>query len=455
MKKSYLYEIPIFYVILALINYYFFLSSPAFFRTSFNPAWIGILLFAFRYGLFAAALSGISSAVYYLAFIWFFGERYYFEDTSFYFLPSLFIVVGTSLGIGIYRFQVKIVDLSQKLDTLIENNRIISEEASTYQSINKVLEKKVVTQMSTMATVYQGAQKLESTDFEDLYKATLNFFSRMMQAEQAAVYVLKNNQWILFEHKGWSKDDEWPHSFDLNEGLLGLCYSKKSIATIKELITDLTDLKQIQNTKSQTTHLIAAPLKIGNTDKIKAIYTIQKLDLIYMNSATINTLQFLVEWVARSIDKAEQYHTIRSFEIFDPDLNIFSFKYFSSRLKQEFYKSKNYYLPLSLCLFRVAGLEKQKKEHKKKILMLVSQLIIKFCSDSDIVAHYNKETIHFACLFSTSSPEKSEALLQNIKKHFQDLEISPDLSLEFGMSHFNLKTKNPEQLLENCERSLA
>lgn len=454
MNKSYLYEIPIFYVLLALINYNFFQDSPGFFRHTLNPLWIGIFIFVFRYGLWAAIFSGITSAVYYLAMIWFLGDRFYFEDTQFYFTPSSFIIVGTALGFGIYRFQKKITTLDTNLNTVIENNRILTEESSTYQSITKELEKKVVTQMSTMATVFQGAQKLESSDFEELYTAILQFFSRMISSNQSALYIKKNNTWVLHNQIGWDTQDQWPQNYQLQEGLLGVCLSNRKIVTIKDLIPDINEIDIQQDShRPETANLIAAPLEIKKGE-IHAIFTVQNIEIIYLNSATINTLQFLIGWANRSLQKADHIQTIRSLEIIDPVLNIYSYKYFYSRLKQEFYKSKNYYLPLSICLVQLKGLETKKGAQKQRVHLLVSRLMMSLCSDSDVVAHYEHNNIDFACLLSTSSKEKSDALVQKIQNSFQDLELDIDVELRTAISHYTLKTESIDDLIQECEKEL-
>ncbi len=96
MKKiPFVLEIPIFYALFVALNYFFAPDSPAFFGLDPHPYWLGILLFAFRYGVGAGFLAGFFSAALYLAGVWHFAERYLFDDVTFYILPTFFILCGS------------------------------------------------------------------------------------------------------------------------------------------------------------------------------------------------------------------------------------------------------------------------------------------------------------------------------------------------------------------------
>ena len=103
-SKSYLYEVPICFLIFYGINVIFLPEIPAYIGISPHPFWLGILLFSFRYGTYPGVLSGIIAAAIYLAQNFFEGERYLFEDLGFYLLPSLFIVCGALAGAGVARY---------------------------------------------------------------------------------------------------------------------------------------------------------------------------------------------------------------------------------------------------------------------------------------------------------------------------------------------------------------
>src|SRR5690349_12614974 len=104
-SKPYLYEIPLFYLLLILANRIFFSDIPGFIDIDPHPYWAGILIFSFRYGLPAASLSSIVSIVIYLTYAWKYYDHYLFQDISFYALPFYFVTIALIIGWLVRNYQ--------------------------------------------------------------------------------------------------------------------------------------------------------------------------------------------------------------------------------------------------------------------------------------------------------------------------------------------------------------
>ena len=95
MRRNVWLEVPVVYVLLLAVERFLAPERPGFFGISPHPYWIGVLLFALRYGLGAGFYAGAISAGAYLSRLWLAGDRFRFDDpevdltTSVFAVPSL------------------------------------------------------------------------------------------------------------------------------------------------------------------------------------------------------------------------------------------------------------------------------------------------------------------------------------------------------------------------------
>jgi len=458
-KLSYIYEIPLFYLLLSFLNLFFTPENPSFIDINPHPYWLGILLFGLRYGVIAGTCAGFFSGALYLAGNWFFGERFLFEDTSFYIFPSFFIIIGSVIGLGVDRYIRKNDSIEAQLNHIKINNKQLKQEVITQNVIISELEKKIVGKMSTLMTLYQGAQKFESIELNEIFQAIIDFFSKTLDVKEAALYVKKSEKWQLFQSYGWDSPDKWSKTYDLQDGLIGLAARENKIVSIKDILgADFLNSASLHNaTDTEKTYkdcLIAGPLKNGDKNEVLAVFAIQHMSLININSATINLFSFLLSWANRSISRALYFEDLKSNEILDPQYNIYSYTYFLTRLKQEFVKSKTYYLPLTIAFVKINGLENLSGTKKSLVFTAITQLLKESCRDIDVIAKAENSYGHFSILLSTLSETQSVEVIKNIKSNFSHLKLESSLNLEIKTASFTPQIKSMHDLIETAGRDI-
>lgn len=429
-----------------------FLAAPSYLvLTNPHPFWIGILLFAARYGIFAGLISGFTAAALYLADMWYFSDQYLFEDTEFYILPTTFVLVGILMGFTVNRKLSKIRELEHLSES--QNTKIdeLNKELRGEKIIVQNLERRIVSRMTTLATLYQGARNLESIHADEILDSILTFFSKTLDAEQAALYVSHHNGWMLHKSFGWSHDTEWPTSFKTSEGLVGQCAEHNRIFSLRDFLkSDIThDIKPTDMSLTRDS-LIAAPIFNTGTGKVEAVYAIQKLHILTLNSATMNVLNFLCSWAGTSLARAHFFTQMKSREIIDPEFGVFSYNYFETRFKQEFMKSKKFYLPLSIGLVQVQFTDPQNTATNKSILNVICQILQSSVRDIDVIARFPDNRIPFVCLFSTSNQDQACAIRDNILSNINKLNLGDTVKLQIGVSSFTPQTQSAEQLLDEA-----
>lgn len=451
MKKyPYLYEIPLLYLVLFGINRFLAPNLPAFIEVEPNPCWVGVLLFGFRYGVAAGLASGIVAALFYLGSAWFYLERYLFEELSFYILPSLFIIIGALVGAGVQRYQTTIAQLREEESLLRRNEKLLKEELQTIREINRGLEKKIVTRMSTLITLYEGARRLESVDVESLYREIPPFIAKTLEADELALYLKSGNQWGVRESFGWKEYKKWPKTLDLGEGLTGLAGTRGKVITIRDLLGALSPEQELPALMGDA--VMAGPIRKGERGEILGVVSVQNLPFLHFNSSTVTLFSFLLDWVSRSLGHAFYVQDLRANEIIDPVHQVYSHRYFQSRGEEEFLRSKTYSLPLGAGLVSVSGLEGLSKPSRELLLKTVCQILLKCSREMDVIAVSPDPFIPFSLLWITASPRQAGEMRKKIEDDFAKLDLSAGLKM--GLSNFSPQSGSFEKMLEEAREDL-
>lgn len=456
MKVKYAIEILVFYAVMAAVNLFVFPNYPGFVGVDPHPYWLGILLFGFRYGVLAGFSSGLISAVLYLVMSWFGVERYLFEDVSFYVLPSLFVMVGVAVGVGMYKYLQKIRDLEQELSDKQEQLGLQSNEVKTLQNINSGLEKRVVTRMQTLITLYEGARSLSNTNLDDLYKSILNFIARTLGAEEAAIYIHTDTGWQVKESYGWKDYTNHPTHLQPGEGITGLAGLKGKLLTVRDFVSKDAPTDLLADC------IMAGPIRGKKPGEVLAVLSIQDIPFLQFNSSTVSLMNFLMDWASRAVQHAMDVTVMQENEIWDPKYQIFSMKYFHSRAHQEWLRSKTYYLPLSVGMVKTTGLADLPADACDKVLSILVEVLKKSCREMDVVASNTSDlNMPFAILLITASQAQAEETRQQILTRLAEINIPQmdatyaNVKIHIGMSHFSPQTKDMDSLIHQAEEVSA
>ena len=445
-------EIVFFYGVLVLLNHLLYPDIPVFYGISPHPFWIGVLFFPLRYGWSAGLVSGLVSLSLYLSLVYLKGDPYLFEDYLFYIIPSLFLMVGVLIGVGIESF---IRRLHQREDDIEKQKQEISALGSNkkfLESVNAGLEKKIVSQMSTIVTLYSGARKLESLNRETIYPAMLDFFSETLEASESAIYLLEEDRWVLKYQKGWQDYHRRKNILDRTEGLIGQAGSTGKIVSVRDFLRSEKDSSPIGLLGDA---MIAGPLKREDGEVI-GVYSIQNIPFLRFTSTSLNLLSLLLDWASHSLEKVYYFEELYSKTIIDEIYNVYQHHYFQSRGKQEFLRSKTYYLPFSVVLIRLKNLTTYPKEVQLNLLQVVSRFLNHQSREIDIVTKFGEEDIPFALLLLTTSKEGAMEVCQDLRKSFHQLHLGDFqgkgelLNIEFGVGSFDPKIKTFDQMVQKA-----
>lgn len=449
-----LLEVFSFFLLLVVFNWAFFPQRPGFLDVDPHPFWFAILLFGFRYGVVTGLTSGVLSTLFYLTAAWLSGEQYRFEELNFYLLPSFFIFVGVFVGVVTAKGRQEIEKLKREKEGFKTEIQKAKGELETLGEVNRGLEKKIVTRMTTVVTLYQGARSLESVEEEELYPSILSFTAKALEATEMAIHRREEKGWKLAHHYGWKESHRRPTFSKPNEGIIGLAGDGNKIISIRDFMDPR---RSFEIPEYLGDALVAGPLRVGEKGEVVAVLSVQNIPFLLFNSATVNLFNFLLQWASASLERARYVKSLKGQEILDPEFNIYSAKYFQNRLCQEFARSKTYYLPLSLGIVQIPELPILSHEKRRWVLYLLAQLLQKSCREMDVIASFEEKSIPFAILWVTANEKQALEMKKAILDHFHQLDLENELgkiSLNISIASFSPKLEDANAFLTMAKKGL-
>ncbi|MFH1724252.1 MAG: GAF domain-containing protein [Elusimicrobiota bacterium] len=457
--KSYWYEIPVLFLLALVFQRQFFPDIPSFFQVSPHPFWIGVLVFGLRYGLTAGIAGGVCAAGLYLGGLWFSDERFRFDDADFYLLPGLFVVLGALIGGVVGMLEERNRDTKRELDEHRERVRQLVEELVTQRKTNRAIEQQVVSQMSSLVTLYQGARELDSLDRKDLLDGILSFFAEALRADKAALHVREKGQWVLYGQKGWADGDAYPKKLDMSQGVIGRAGVENRVVSLRDWFGQ--DVEQAWRGKDRADAIMAGPLRRDDGEVI-GVFSVQDMPLLRFNSASVNLLTLLVDWAETAISKSLYFEELKSKTILDEVYNVYNETYFKSRSEQEFGRSKTYTLPFSMLLVAIEGLKDLPHERQLNLLRAVGRLLQEVSRDIDIVTKSADPGIPFAVMMMTASVNQARGLRTKILDAFGKLgfaggsgkDAERALSIKIGIGTFAPAMKAVGEIIAEAREDL-
>lgn len=445
---SWLYEIPILFLFLWGLQRAAFPGSPGFKDIEPNPYWLGVLLFALRYGLFSGAVSGVVAAALSVMGIYQAGEGFRLEDADFYFQPGLYVIVGAALGGVADRHAHRVSALFRRLEDLAGRNRGLQNQIHLQQKAMRAIEQQVVSQMSSVVTLYHGSRELGTMDREALLPAALDFFTQALQASKTSVYVKKHGRWQLLDKRGWAPGDRYPDSVEFGEGIVGRAGLERRVVSLRDLFIAESD--EQPGAGPRTDAIMAGPLVDPEGEPV-AIFAVQAMPFLRFNSASVNLMMLLIEWGSESLAKAIEVAELKARSLLDEDFGVHSARYFETRVRQEFSRSRRYALPFSLALVAV-DLSALAPERHSAALRALARLLRETVRDIDVVSRTPHPDAPFAVLLMTATGEQAKAVETRLSEGLGRLQFPA--TVKIGVGSYRHSMQVAEDMIEQARAQL-
>lgn len=426
-SRSWMYEAPLFYLALAAIQRGAFPADPAFRSLNPSPLWLGILLFSLRYGIGAGLGSGVLASLFHALGAKLAGEGFLLADADFYVTPGLFVVVGAALGAVAEKWRHRFAGLTSKLHELTNRNRGLLDQIQAQQKAMRAVEQQVVSQMSSVVTLYHGSRELGTLDRRALLPAMLEFFTRALDATKTGLYLPDDGGWKALDTRGWDSDSEFPRRVASGEGVVGRAASEARVVTLKDALAAASTGQDLKEAEA----VMAAPI-LDPEGKPAAVFAVHAMPFLRFNTASVNLLALLVEWGSESLAKCVEVERLKERSLLDEELGVHSGHYVKARLEQEFAGSRRFALPTSLLLLRVDPAASVPAERLPALVAATARALRETARDIDIVARCPFEGGDLAVLLPTTTRERAVEARDKIFEALGKLELPAKIKAGVG-----------------------
>lgn len=439
------YEAPVFYGALMALQRLAFPEDPSFLSVDPSPFWLGLLLFGLRYGLSAGLYAGALSAGLYAFGVKASGEGFRFEDTDFYVRPGLFLLFGAGIGGAADSFRHRIAELRDHIADLTAREQGLTTQVISQQKAMRAIEQQVVSQMSSVVTLYQGSRRLGALDRTQLFEAVLDFFTRALQASKTALYVPRDGRWVLAGKRGWKDAERYPVELAAGEGIVGMAAAQKKPASLRDWLVG--SFETGAEVPAEADAIMAAPI-LDPDGEPAAVFAVESMPFLRFNSASLNLLTLLADWGGEAYGKCLQVEELRARSVLDEDFGVHSPGYFAGRLRQEFKRSARQALPFSLLLVRPAPAPDDDAPRRRKYLHALCRVLRESIREEDILARVDDPQAYFAVILQTTVRERAEEVRARVLASFDRLGLPAGMGI--GVGSYAHTMTGPKEVLDQA-----
>ncbi|MFH1653655.1 MAG: diguanylate cyclase [Pseudomonadota bacterium] len=443
--KLYIIETVLGLMILIGINLAFMPDRPAFEGLNPSPYWIIVLGIAGRYGRNGGLFASISTSIVFLSYQFLFNGTDILYDNPWVLIhPFLFLQVGFLIGeiktVYILRedyLTTRVEELENQNDNLTRENEIVKEA-------HKDLTVNVATTHDTITILNEISKKLKSFNPDDIYKGILDGFSNYLSAEESSFYALEGNLLYLKHSKGWKDYYRRPTSFEVGQGLIGLSAETKKTLNIKDFVLNKETYDVNQSTFLGDS-VLAIPV-LGIENKVYGVASIEKIPLLKMTDSTIQAARITCELAASSLNNAFTFMKMKEKQIKDELYDVYKYHFFLTRLDEEFTRSINYMLPLSIMAFKWTKMNELKGEEHEAVIKSIVSLIKTNLRSFDVLARTPKDEVPLVLLLATTPGPQAQGLKEKITKKINEYEFKRALTDEKLEDTIVVSDYNPNRI---------
>lgn len=322
-------------------------------RVQPHPLWIVVLAIALRYGRGAGYAIGASSALVYAILEYLRpGARLAPLAAHDLIQPFLLLVGGVLIGEFAHAHHCRQAVAEERCERA---TAYASELDGRYQALRVAhteLERRIIGQPASVATVHAAAKMLRVLRPADLYPAVLDVVVRLLEAEAVALYLERGGRYELqaghpADHPGRplvvvAAENENATS----DTVIARAVRSRTIVTIRDLILDAGLVGAIDKPA-----LMAGPVLTAE-GYVRAVVVVERLPFLRLAPDTIELFRVILDWVAMALDNAERYERASAGTIVKEATGLYSAAYTAALLERERARAVPWYGDLHRCRAR-------------------------------------------------------------------------------------------------------
>jgi diguanylate cyclase (GGDEF)-like protein len=442
--------------LIVAINLLFFRDDNwGFFEVNPHPFWLVIVPIAARYGAGPGYVAGALAAVLYVLLIVFQPRSIFAVDilsTQAILPPVLFLVVGA--GLGELRESQKRAqkELAARYDTLESDLEDLAQRYLAAVEINREMQRRIVSQTSTVTTLYQAAKALDQLEIEQLCPAILELVVTFVEAEACALYLRDGDKFVLKEARPEQGGVQRPRELDTMRGIPSLVLSEQRTATIRDVFATASPM-QI----AQAPLLIATPL-LGQNHEVIGILTVERMPFLRLTPSAVKLFSLLGDWASSAFQTALHFQQTRDRNVVDELTGAYSSSYISQRLSEEVARAHMYKMPLSVLAIRIDNYASIPAVKLPSVLQALSVAFRRYIREIDVLGKSAMDD-SFIVLLPQLTADDGFAVGERIRREieafaFQPFDTEQTLSVSVAVASLGPDGQRADDLIDKALGSL-
>lgn len=441
--------------LLVVLNVLFFRRDNwGYFDTNPHPFWFVILPIAARYGALPGYVVGFLSAILYLLFVVLQPRTAFVVDilsVQALLNPVLFIVVGASLGELREAQKRARKNLAERYDEVEAGLQDLAQRYLAAVEINKEMERRIVTQTSTVTTLYQAAKGLEKLDIEELAPAALELVTNFIEAESCALYLREEGRFRYMIGRPEVVDWDRPSELDPTRGMIAIVVGDGRTVTVRDVITEATP-SQIMAQRL----LMATPL-VGHNQEVIGILTVEKIPFLRFTPTAVKLFTLLGDWASTAFQTALRFQETRDRNVADDLTGAYNYTYMTKRLADECERVQRYGIPLSVLALRIGQYDAIAPVRLPSVLSTLGLVFQQNIRGMDTLGKGSSDDV-FLIVLPHVEPDEARARAARIQREIEGFGFKPydneqSLAVHVGLASAANGQAEPRQLLERAVRA--
>ncbi len=426
-------------------------NNLSFFAINPHPYLIVAILYSAYYGVMPGLNLSILLSILYFSTLHFQTDYQNVETIfTFYNLSFPLAMIFSSLMVGELRSRAMTQnsELKEKNQEQQDINNKISSKITLLEKQNFEIKKQFVTRLETTASVFKMVEGLGGLDVNEIIENFFKILQHHFSITLGHYYLYRPEFKQILCKYTFSQTDQsnWIEKvFKIKEDpLIAKAIKEKKICHFKEVLNE--------NPTSTYQHsLVVLPIIINDT--VYGLITINEMPFLQFSASNLKHIELYTLWLSRSLDHSIRFNRITYGRDFDNELNLYSYSYFTERIKEEFELAQKYNLGLTTVKIKMLKINKYGSEKVKYIRKSFAEILKKLTRKIDCVCIGEDES-YFYIIINTQNNREHELFTSGLEKymeglkHWQKLQESMQIAIFVG--HYS-KQKDVSDYLKQIE----
>ena len=305
-----------------------------------HPLWFVALAVAVRYGAPAGYVAGGLAGVSYGLLVWLRPDARFQPLGAYDLLQSFLLYAGGVLvSEAVRALHQRLISMEEKYQKATKTLQEVTQRYQATLEVKAELERQIIDQPTSIATLYAVAKKLTTLQFGELYPAILDVVVNFLGAEACALYLQGARQLRLRAGRPAIWPDR-PMVCGPETDLIGQALRERRVVTIRDRVLALGSPPVAREAV-----LMAGPLlDVGG--HVAGVVVVERLPYLRLTPANAQLFDLILDWASTALHHATLYEQRRDRNVGEESNGAVTVAHTQRLVQSKSLPARRYHLPV-------------------------------------------------------------------------------------------------------------